>query len=53
MRETIALILLGLVLAMLAGLILHLRRKARHERWLRRGHADYSKVQRRRPGLFG
>ncbi|MGQ0589210.1 MAG: LPXTG cell wall anchor domain-containing protein [Sphingosinicella sp.] len=53
MREVIAFILIGLVLALLAGLVLYLRRKARHERWLRRGHADYSTVHRRRPGLFG
>ena len=52
MRETIALVILGLALAGLAGLILHLRRKARHDRWLRQGHGDYSKLARRPRGLF-
>lgn len=53
MRETIAFIIIGLALALLAGLVLHLRRRARRERWLRRGHADYAEAKRRRPGLFG
>lgn len=52
MRETIALILLVLMLTGIAAIALHLRRNARHERLLRRGHADYSKLHRRR-GLFG
>ena len=52
MRETIALAILGLALVALAGLVLHLRRKARHERWLRQGHGDYSKLTRRPRGLF-
>ena len=52
MRETIALVIVGLVLVALAGLILHLRRRARHERWLRQGHGDYSKLGRRPRGFF-
>ena len=52
MREAIALILLAIMLVGIAAVAWHLRRKARRERLLRRGHADYSKLRWRR-GLFG
>lgn len=51
MRETIGFIILAVAMSVFGALIVYFRRKTSHERWLRRGHADYSKARRR--GFFG
>ena len=45
MREFVALLLLGLLLAALAIGFFVYRRRRRFARQLRRGHGDYSKVK--------